>query len=522
MFKLKLNPYLSKSLLLSFLIPCLLIFFPLFAEDQQIQVQQKDNETIFFTFVSQKNTNIILSQITVDENNTPEFCQTFDYDDQYQLINTTVFGNLSGTCFTPLIIDKDGRALFNGIEYYSIRWNYDPNSTGKLLSIIEDNGSTLNYYYSNVTGLIESEISSLNGVIYKRRFFSHNNEGKIEKLIVDDGTTLFQENLEGVKTRYITTFTYHKDPISSNVLEEIEEARVSLKTGKLHTIKKILNVYDGEGKLIQQHSKNGNQKISKEKLILSKTLSFSEFFEDQWDSIIHSVFDRGTLQWIGYYQGTPSSGIFNAGKEAHDKVRITAINGMLNISTDMEMILSALSKTHGDISIHYVFRPTEGWTRDNLYCACIKLGYVSDAAKRLADLWKKLIAEMDAVNSNGTQGKIIHYAHSLGASDTYAARYLLTEQEKKRIHVITIGSPTIIPDSSGFLKVENYVSKRDPVPMVDPVGYIQGLFNKAGNVYFVGNYTGLPEHTFYAKSYQDTIKNLGERFKNEHLTQSSP
>jgi hypothetical protein len=241
-------------------------------------------------------------------------------------------------------------------------------------------------------------------------------------------------------------------------------------------------------------------------------LSLMEQMKSPIDRIVHQLFSTGFLQFCGYYQEQASSGCTTFGTEIGDKVRVTFINGLLNIHSDMQTSIKTLSDTHGGVKIHYVFRPTEGWTKDLLASTLSKLGLVSIQAQLLAEKWRALIREMGGIHGNG---RIVHYAHSIGATDTYIAKELLAAQEQRMIHVVTLGSPSLIMDDAGFATVQHYVSKRDGVSMiVDPIGYLSGLLSANANISLIGSYWGIPfiDHTLFTETYYSIIETLGKEF----------
>lgn len=249
---------------------------------------------------------------------------------------------------------------------------------------------------------------------------------------------------------------------------------------------------------------------------MKEGLSYGNYISKEWDEALHLLFGSSFLKLAGYYQYEADSGSFGYGGEIHDKVRITLINGILNVRDDLHYNTHQLSDTHGGTVIHYVFRPTQGWASDLINCCLVKFGYVSPQAYLLAEKWKELIQDMGGIEGGG---KIIHYAHSIGGTDTYAAKNLLRPEEQKMIQVITIGSPTLIPNE-GFANVTNYVSKRDGVCMLDPIGLFSGWWEEKSHVVFLGSFWGVPlvEHTLDTKSYGEIISLLGERFINAYET----
>lgn len=229
--------------------------------------------------------------------------------------------------------------------------------------------------------------------------------------------------------------------------------------------------------------------------------------------VLNAIGDRAFgdqyLDLEGGLSNKPISGAYG-GKEANPLVRISSINGLFNTHAHAIDGLELISNLHGGVNIHYVFRHTKGAFKD-LFCGLlVKLGYVSPYARELASKWKELIAEMGGVNGGGI---IYHYAHSMGGSDTYAAQSLMTEEELKMIHVVTFGSPTLIPQGT-FGNVINCVSLRDVVCWMDPLGYLKGLFRKDDTVFYAGNWWSGPtfDHWMTMETYKQILTALGQQF----------
>lgn len=252
---------------------------------------------------------------------------------------------------------------------------------------------------------------------------------------------------------------------------------------------------------------------------LKENFSYSRHVKSDMDAIAHKVCTPTFLSMVGYFEDIPETGTYGKG-ELNDKVRVTAINGILNLRKDILATIHDLSEAHGGVNIHYVFYPTQGWGMDVLKAAAIKFGYVSLQARQLADTWKRLIKEM-----GGTQGGglIIHYAHSIGATNTCHAKNFLTPEEQRMIRVITVGSPSLIPDE-GFESVRHYVSCRDGVSLLDPIGIVNGFFVETSNVVYLGTIFGFPfiDHQLSSNTYKHLIEALGKEFLNWHQQKVEP
>lgn len=223
------------------------------------------------------------------------------------------------------------------------------------------------------------------------------------------------------------------------------------------------------------------------------------------------------------YGGPPDekSHVDHLGKEEfNDKVRLTFINGILNTEDTIYPALDLVSETHGGVNVHYVFRSTDGWTLDVLHAMLIKaaysLGFRSPQAYLLANLWKDLIQEMGGTESGGV---IIHYAHSLGGSDTDRARDLLTLEEQKMIRVVTLGSSTLVRNE-GFQDVINIVSINDGLSsmFLNPTGKLQADFDPNIILRFCVH----PEapnwpidHLLNSPTYRTVLCEMGKKFLEE-------
>jgi RHS repeat-associated protein len=216
------------------------------------------------------------------------------------------------------------------------------------------------------------------------------------------------------------------------------------------------------------------------------------------------------LHMIGYHGEQPEVGTIGL-CESNDKVRITFVNGMLNTRPDVINSAQMISDTHGGTNVHYIFRPTLGWSWDLIKSVFVKSGYIFPDTQLLAETWRALIEDMGGIEGGGT---IIHYAHSIGSADSYSAQQLLTPDEQQMIKVITFGSPTLQPND-GFHSISHYISVRDGVPLIDIAGRIGALFRGDEHIIPVGSYIGIPfvDHLLDSHTYRGVIEALGREFK---------
>jgi len=247
---------------------------------------------------------------------------------------------------------------------------------------------------------------------------------------------------------------------------------------------------------------------------LKNQYSFMEEAGPAINFILENIFGTNTLAMAGYYSGPSEQGVLGNG-EINEKVRVTLINGILNARIDFKQTLEFMSEVHGGTNIHYFFDATSGWTGDMFKSFLARLGFVSPQAKELAQTWQNLIEEMGGIDGGG---KIIHYAHSIGATHTKTALSLLSPEERAMIQVYTFGSPTMIY-GEGTQNVLNFMSVRDGVSLLDPYGFICGVLGVYDEIVPIGTWLGIPliDHTFNGGSYIEVMEILGRHFLQIYL-----
>lgn len=402
--------------------------------------------------------------------------------------------------------------FFKAISAYSAECSLDARSDVVSDAVISRHDST--------TGRLLAQLYCQGKDIAMRKFFEYDDEGRLLCVVSDNGSHEDSSCLKGATARHVATFTYGLDEWGQSQVLAIEEnLEILSKETSSHSASiagsRLFCEYDDHGNIVD-HELQETSPIMAAKLLSRRADTLNKKGKrthpaSSLDDLLINIFGERFLKFAGYYPwSNPTSGILNEGQDLHPKVRITFINGILNLLHDFEYNVKYLGAAHGDATIHYVFRPTQGWTKDLCSCLTIKLGVLSQGAKLLAKKWKELIAEMGGVMEGG---KIIHYAHSIGASDTFMAKDLLTQEERAMIHVITIGAPTLILPNSGFASVSNYVSKRDGICLLDPVRYFHGIYSDDSNVFFLGSFWGLPlvEHMLIQDTYRELIAELGAR-----------
>jgi hypothetical protein len=467
----------------------------------------------------------------------------FDYNDQGKIIKQTLYGNLTGDSPHPIKIEEDIISEEN--EKYSIEYEYSTQEPTVLLKKQEDNGDSTQFFYDETFQLILVEkYHQGSQVPYEQRLFdemddsfdqnrqdqesihSYTARGSPIQIETSGVQKQLRYQLDGSlceNTQYV-----YRNPVEKEVLPSRHDIPQETSLAICHQPDEIalINIDFKEPDKVSPPPPSPPQDTSWslfgsiQNAFYSVTTAFSNAYqyikqkENDLFKIEESVekwlvdnFGRSFISFNGFYKDSSVVGVYGWG-EVSDKVRVTAINGILTINEDWKFNVNMISETHGKVNIHYIFHPTEGWTWDIVRATLSKLGY-SARAKMLADLWKDMIREMGGVNGGGI---IIHYAHSLGGTNTLHAKDFMTPEELKMIKVITVGSATMIPNED-FQSAINYASKRDGICKLS-FGYIKSCLGLMDNVVSIGSHWGYPiiDHLITSPTYRNLIEELGADF----------
>lgn len=146
-------------------------------------------------------------------------------------------------------------------------------------------------------------------------------------------------------------------------------------------------------------------------------------------------------------------------------------NGMLTSKQDLLEIAGRVSAEMGGNNVHYVYNASHGFVADIIECGLQKLGFKTHSVNELASYCGKLASQM------GEGGLINLYSHSQGGLMTSCLKGKLSNDVRQRMVVNTFGSPTQI-GKRDFGTVRNFVSSRDLVPLLDPLGMLKGSVSK--------------------------------------------
>ena len=129
------------------------------------------------------------------------WCKTYEYNDHGDVTKQTLWGNLSGQCTSPIILQSSGLPEDNEIESYATRFEYSEDH--QLLGEYKDNGTAIRYTYKPNTQLITGKLLLANNQIQLRTFYDYDENNALTTTTTDDGLSFEKNDLEGVTERKI-------------------------------------------------------------------------------------------------------------------------------------------------------------------------------------------------------------------------------------------------------------------------------------------------------------------------------
>lgn len=434
-----------------------------------------------------------LIKISVDNGNTED---PFNLSEATEQLITTYAYNDNGNIIETKEVFVN---LIQGLEKI-LSQTLNVYSEGNTLCKSEMRDSKNNIYRTTYTdkGLRESVTEILSDGITSQISFSYDHLNRIISIVQEKAEKKYAVSYEYQENGKCTFTIYEDGIIPERSADPMEPWEIEIENSKKYFNEMVNGFVEFFADL------GGIQKD----FILNNTL------HKKFEAFAETVLGKSIFHMTGYYSQPVRHGIYGSG-EINDKVRILLVNGIMNYTNDHMENLEMFSKSHGRVNIHYLFRPCEGWTKDMLLSLFSKLGFMSTQSHLIAKTWKNLISDMGGPENGGT---IIHYAHSIGSTDTDIAKNLLTPEERKMIRVYTFGSPTLIPNGE-FQYVQNYVSRRDGVCLLDPIRYVEGLMHSDTNIVFLDTYWGIPfvDHTLTRPSYHAVIEELGRQFIENYI-----
>jgi RHS repeat-associated protein len=193
-----------------------------------------------------------------DSNEIVYYLRKYIYDDRGNIIKDYLFGNFSGRGQS---LTSNYKQMLNSVEKYEKQFEYS-NDGLNLLRIEKDHNLTIRYYYKTKSDLVTQKFTTDNAnTLFKREFFSYDDNGILTKKVVDDGCRGREEDLQGVTERRITYITPKPDKPCLGLPTSTEEYCLDLTTGKEKLLHKTTKEYTREGWVTKEERYDENNEL---------------------------------------------------------------------------------------------------------------------------------------------------------------------------------------------------------------------------------------------------------------------
>lgn len=175
----------------------------------------------------------------------------FEYDKRGNVLQEQIYGNLTGTCQSPILLTYHKNVQNNGVEVYSKTFAYSDDQFNLPLIEQEDNGKGKLYSYIPETNLVAAQYVTDNGKVTFRRFYEYDDNTTLVKIIKDDGKGFDRNDLSGVTERHITSIK-PRTSAPYGLPEQIDEMYFDFQIGEEKLLKRVLCDYTIQGQLSRQ------------------------------------------------------------------------------------------------------------------------------------------------------------------------------------------------------------------------------------------------------------------------------
>jgi RHS repeat-associated protein len=203
----------------------------------------------------------LISKVVRDSSGTARSFATYTYDRRGNVLSETIWGNLSGHCSKPLIIEKPllpkdrCHHSNNGVESYTVRYTYSDDGRNVMTSKTEDNGRSIEYRY-DVPGstLLTAEMVFWKGKLCERIFYSYDADKCLVAVMHDEGGTRNPHTMKDVIRRIVHRITPSKSMASFGKPHIVEKKYYNFDLKREELLSKVVCRYDDRGLLVKKET----------------------------------------------------------------------------------------------------------------------------------------------------------------------------------------------------------------------------------------------------------------------------
>lgn len=170
----------------------------------------------------------LLAAIIQDCSKKPLIAKTYEYDDWGNIIEETVWGNITGRSQAELKLNLELLPFENGVEKATKKFRHSQDGRHLLLYEMDENGLETFYNYYDNSYLLKSKFIKHHEKILRRTFYRYNDDNILIQEIHDDGSSEHLDSFIGVTEQHIYRTHPFQDGPFFGMPEWIEESYIDL------------------------------------------------------------------------------------------------------------------------------------------------------------------------------------------------------------------------------------------------------------------------------------------------------
>jgi YD repeat-containing protein len=189
--------------------------------------------------------NRLKAKVMLNPHSQAHFSKVLDYDPAGNIVQETLWGELTGEVKGPFAFRSDGS--LEGAESYTKRYAYLPRFNLPILEE-EEGGLTYRYTYLPDTDLKTAQFTCEGDQIMIREFFSYDADHLLIEEITDDGTSTDPDDLSSVTERRIKRY----QRAESGLIDAYTESYLDITSSRELLLKKTALTYSPSFQVIAQ------------------------------------------------------------------------------------------------------------------------------------------------------------------------------------------------------------------------------------------------------------------------------
>lgn len=207
-------------------------------------------EKLYWNSASFKRCIFLNARTLEDQAGKIHFVRGFEYDGKGNVLEDTLWGNLSGDNQIPCTEPVDDYAESNGTECYTNYYTYSDDGLNLVTSHCVDNNCDHFFYYPG-TNLLKTKLYTHKEKIYKREYYEYDASGMVTKEFVDDGCSEDIFDISAVTERRIK-YIKRQQYAPFGLPIAIDETNLAPKGTKDILLRKTLLKYDEQGRITRK------------------------------------------------------------------------------------------------------------------------------------------------------------------------------------------------------------------------------------------------------------------------------